>query len=769
MPIISNFPSGSGGGGGIALAPAVFENVIPVHEKIYIKWTDPEDLVVADSTLAEWNGTLLVRKAGSPPTSRRDGVIVLDSKTRNAYKESYFCDSGLTNGVEYYYRLFPYTTAGTYTKPDDNDYYCEIPQAVLPGSTTQRAAEGSGNGKVTIYWSDPAEYKTSDGIITCKWASTKVVYKEDGYPTGPDDGTLVINSTTHNAYNITTDGLQITGLENGKTYYFAFFPISTDGAVRISSVNRITAVPNRIEIAWPSEQITIPTYDGGSHFFDSSDWGCDVNKVSCTSESLSYNDAGTYQVLLTPRDDYMWEDGTTDAYETTFTISKAVGVLTLSANSVSLTPSNLQENITAQITAITNGYSIDIDPTGWVITATSSDTNVVRASVALINVINIANVNQTSGTATITVSVAEGTNYTAPESQTITVTAEFAKIYGVLWDGTSTTKWSRTDGSAQFVDPVSAVNNGNGSSPFDNLMPWSGMTRVTDSEAGELVAIPKFWYKWTKSGNTLKLQIADGEVDGFHVSPAHADRGDGKGERDIVYVGRYHCSMGCKSATGINPLYGGARSAYRSAIHKLGSTIWQFDYAMLVTIQMLYLVEFADWNSQAKIGYGCGNGSSIVKVGQTDAMPYHTGTSVANRTAYGSTQYRNIEGLWDNVLDWIDGCYYNTNGMNIILNPNNFSDSTNGTLIGKPSTMNNGGYPSSIAVSTANGFEWVFYPTAYNGSNSTYISDYWGYYPSYPLLCHGGSYGITPSCGLFNVGCEDGVSNEIGCRLQKLP
>ncbi len=56
-------------------------------------------------------------------------------------------------------------------------------------------------------------------------------------------------------------------------------------------------------------------------------------------------------------------------------------------------------------------------------------------------------------------------------------------------------------------------------SPFDNLYPWSGMVRVTDAVAGELVAIPKFWYKWTKSGNSLKLQIADKETDGFHVSP----------------------------------------------------------------------------------------------------------------------------------------------------------------------------------------------------------------------------------------------------------
>ena len=70
----------------------------------------------------------------------------------------------------------------------------------------------------------------------------------------------------------------------------------------------------------------------------------------------------------------------------------------------------------------------------------------------------------------------------------------YAHIYGVEWDGTSTTVWSRTDDSASFVNPIPYVSGAsNYSSPFDNLYPWNGMVRVTDSTAGEVVAIPKFW------------------------------------------------------------------------------------------------------------------------------------------------------------------------------------------------------------------------------------------------------------------------------------
>ena len=90
------------------------------------------------------------------------------------------------------------------------------------------------------------------------------------------------------------------------------------------------------------------------------------------------------------------------------------------------------------------------------------------------------------------------------------------------------------------------------------------------------------------------------------------------------------------------------------------------DYAMRLTIWMLMLVEFADNDFQAKIGYGCGDNSAVGAIGYTDSMTYHTGTTQSARTTYGlGTQYRYIEGLWDNVLDWMDGCYYSSSGMSV--------------------------------------------------------------------------------------------------------
>lgn len=407
-------------------------------------------------------------------------------------------------------------------------------------------------------------------------------------------------------------------------------------------------------------------------------------------------------------------------------------------------------------------------PAGSSVTCANGDTTLTQTAASGTAVFTVGNAGTWTVTATLDGESASGEVVISADGESKSITLQYVHIYGVLWDGTSTTALSRTDDAAGFSDPVPAVSGGSGNSPFDTLLPWSGMVRSTDPQAGELVAIPKYWYKWTKSGSTIKLQIADGPAEGFLVSPAHCDRGDGHGERDVVYVGRYHChTSNWKSQTGGRPKADITRSSARSSIHNLGSTIWQWDWAMDWTIKMLYLVEYADWNSQTKIGYGCGNNSSTENMGQTDGMTYHTGTNQSSRTTYGvGVQYRHIEGLWDNVYDWVDGCYYNSNGLNIILNPNNFSDSNGGTSIGTPSS----GFPSALDIKTGLNNQWPL-PTAAGGSDSTYVPDYWYFVASYPCLRVGGNYSRGLGRGLFCVDCDAATNADadIGCRLMKLP
>ena len=119
------------------------------------------------------------------------------------------------------------------------------------------------------------------------------------------------------------------------------------------------------------------------------------------------------------------------------------------------------------------------------------------------------------------------------------------------------------------------------------------------------------------------------------------------------------------------------------------------------------------------------------------------------------------------MFDWGDGCYYNSAGLNIIMNPNQFSDTSGGTAVGVPTS----GWPSAFAVATKSGLEWCIYPTATGGSETTYSSDYWYFSASNPCLLFGGYYGQYGSHGLFYVYYNSASSSYryFGCRLQKLP
>ena len=414
MPIISNFPTGGGssGGGGLALGAVSGIATVVSHGKAYFKWTDPDDLVVADSTLAAFAGTILVRKAGSAPVSRRDGTVVVDSKTRNAYQNTYFCDSGLTDGVTYYYKFFTYTTQNVYTDLEEN--LVEItPVAVAPANVSGMSVAAAGNGKVTLKWTDP-DNTTQDGITTVAWGGSKVIYKKGSKPTSESDGTLVLNSTTKNAYKST--GLTISGLENGATYYFAVFPYGTDaygGAVNTNASNVISGVPNRLTIANVPSQNGSLTYTGSAQTPSWSNYDSSKMTLSVTAQT----NAGTYSASFTPKDDYMWSDGTTAAKSVNWTIGKAVGSLTLSKSSITLNSST--KSTTFTVTRAGDGK----------ITVESSDTTVATVSLSGTTV-TVSSVNDKTGTATITVKVAAGTNHTAPSNKTCAVSCEFLPAVG---------------------------------------------------------------------------------------------------------------------------------------------------------------------------------------------------------------------------------------------------------------------------------------------------------------------------------------------------
>ena len=103
----------------------------------------------------------------------------------------------------------------------------------------------NGNAKVTITWGDPEDV-VADGVILSTWKGTKLVMKETGYPENENDGIVLVDNKTKDAYVST--GYEVTGLTNGNTYYFKLFPYSTDGIYNYQDSNKLLGNPSLVKL-----------------------------------------------------------------------------------------------------------------------------------------------------------------------------------------------------------------------------------------------------------------------------------------------------------------------------------------------------------------------------------------------------------------------------------------------------------------------------------------------------------------------------------------
>lgn len=367
-------------------------------------------------------------------------------------------------------------------------------------------------------------------------------------------------------------------------------------------------------------------------------------------------------------------------------------------------------------------------------------------------------------------------------------------VYGVEWDGTASSAWTRTDAAAEFEDPNPYYSGKIGAnySPFDDIAPWSEISTGTGSQVGAYVSIPRFYYRWSRNGKKLKLQISSKPLNGFFTSPAHANRGDGKGEiyiepygeRQYVRVGKYLCSNKTyNSVSGDYPYSNVPIGTMRDNIHSLGNNIWLWDFATYWTICMLYLVEYADWDVGKTIGVG-GGSLSQARTGQTNSITqfYHTGTTATSRSEAGYVCYRYIEDLWSNYYSFCDGIYFKNEEMYCTKDPAYFGDYDVGTLVGTR-IAGQAPYTVSLCISewsnpSVEGFEYALFPS--NGVEDNTFSSYVcdevnGGYEALNVLYLGsmGNTGgvVRPRDGLFHLDSHYNTSDKyvsVGARLMEL-
>lgn len=676
---------------------------------------------------------------------------------------------------------------------------------VLSGDTS-----GTNAGSYTAVVTPTEQYKWADGSTEAKdiqWSIAKATPSITFDPasvsldtsttsqavavTYTGDGTLSAQSDNSGVATASLEGttLTVTGVETGNTA----IQVSASEGTNYTAASASLSVAVQFAIIIP----VVPTQSGSLTYkpytLQTVSWNNYDPDQLTIGGSVKGTNAGTYTATFTPKPGYQWWDGSTEAKNATWTIRRAPIVVSFSPRSSPSSPLVLgANNKTAVVSVQTNAES-----TTFFIESQQSkeyiSTNVDVDS-GTITISALKSTNRLAANSTVFyVHISAGSNYTSSAQGYYVRVESLTSVFGVSWDSsnpsTALTRLTKANDPNKLVtvdittEPVPAVGTGSGSSPFDSYMPWMGMEEYTlNNETGRvsakkgdpgftrtninlpvMVKIPEFYYKIERVGSIFRYYVADGPVDGLSLHPGSGDN----------YLGRYEAgeassgTMGLilASYSGTTPSVSKTRSTFRDYARNMASGFQLRDIAAWCAYDLLYLVEYADWDGQKKIAQGLVNNPSVNKTGLTDAMVYHTGR--ANSSDNSAVQYRWIENPWGNVSEFIDGINVYRQSVYICTDPEIYTDDTDTNYPYSNIKLPTSGWIKGLGFSSV--FPWAFIPNANGGSSISYIPDYTYSGPEWKVLNAGGHITSKQEAGLFffHAGVtSSGTSNKVGARLQ---
>lgn len=139
----------------------------------------------------------------------------------------------------------------------------------IPPRNMTNFSVSDGDQKIKIKAGVP-DNTVIDGQLICTCAGVRIMRKASSAPIGPEDGTLVLDLKAGNVADLVD-----TGLVNGVTYYYAFYPYSDHGVYNYNMFNVLHATPSSIRY-WafnqnfadknPATTITYPAGFSNSNF-----------------------------------------------------------------------------------------------------------------------------------------------------------------------------------------------------------------------------------------------------------------------------------------------------------------------------------------------------------------------------------------------------------------------------------------------------------------------------------------------------------------------
>ena len=287
---------------------------------------------------------------------------------------------------------------------------------------------------------------------------------------------------------------------------------------------------------------------------------------------------------------------------------------------------------------------------------------------------------------------------------------------------------------------------------------------LTGGDGQVMVQFAKFFYRYSYTGTTHTWEVSLTPAAGFSVHPAFIKNGE---VVDYRYMGAYEgigwdASVAAYidstnvaatnwsgttidlvndklgSVSGLCPMTAETRAEFRAIAANRGVGWRQLDFDLVSAAILMYITEYADWNSQAMIGAGRTqlSGGTFVKNSYIGVTGKSNGDGNGTNSVGGNTNdaymtYRGIENFFGNVWKWVDGI--NIGGASSPADDNKVHVSNTDTDFADDTWAN---YTDlGVTLANANGYQKFleqqargFLPASVGGAgvgSSTYITDYY--------------------------------------------
>lgn len=300
-----------------------------------------------------------------------------------------------------------------------------------------------GTGQAVLATAEVSGYSVSPSVLTDGTTSVTITYSEGGetctttlavtvthrlsaitVTTKPNKLTYEYGDTLATAGMVVTASYSDSQTKTVTGYSCSPTTFSTVGnqVVTVSYTENGVTQTTTFNVTVNRKSITKPTwksnltYTGSAQSVSSTSYWNNYNTSYMTiGGTTSATNAGTYIATFTPGSNYRWSDGTTSAINVNWTINKATGSLSVNPTTVAINGNNYSSGVAVTITRAGDG-AISYSPTSISGLTLSLNGNTLTIK---------GNGSTAVSAKTITISVAAGTNHTAPANKTITVSAEY--------------------------------------------------------------------------------------------------------------------------------------------------------------------------------------------------------------------------------------------------------------------------------------------------------------------------------------------------------